>query len=418
MRTRMLPPMLALLLLPAAGAEPTLTLPDGPTETTLYFHLAGLQDFPINTQPPDDRYGAAESKGTLAHSTSCVPDAAGPLLASEHHTYYGFSTPGYVEYDVQEDGGPLIHPERGLSYDVRLDTQSPFTLHWYLETQVFPEGDVDPNTVPLAIPNVVVKATLRLGDDVSVGNEAFNAGDIVARGHAGPALLAPTTQDVEHSEVDGHHVYGFAVPMRFESDRIPRDASYNVRIDVYIENPVCDDPEPPEDAYLMPNGVKIHTSPGHRPRMVLSHYDALSIDVLHPQFVGDELIVHTCTNSPWGNYDVDESEGGLRLEIGGAMSARSLERILVPGPVHGHHDECLQAVWAWDYAADGAPDGVYHVRLAVQNDQATAEAVGEATFQIGRCADCAEEPGKAVPAPFGLVPLAVAGWLARRRGAS
>ena len=67
----------------------------------------------------------------------------------------------------------------------------------------------------------------------------------------------------------------------------------------------------------MPNAVKVHTDPDHRPRMELSIMDPIRLEYLHPQFVGDDLVIHTSMNSAWGNYDVNEQDpDGITVSVG------------------------------------------------------------------------------------------------------
>ena len=55
----------------------------------------------------------------------------------------------------------------------------------------------------------------------------------------------------------GPYIYEFKVPMTVSSPIIPRSTGYNLRIDMYVDNPACTS----ADQKVMPNLVKIHTSP-------------------------------------------------------------------------------------------------------------------------------------------------------------
>lgn len=376
------------LLAPAAG-KVGINNPTDPTPTTLYFHLLdGQQDFPINTQPPSDNYAASEGIGLQTHSTSCLPDTgAGSLASKSWHTFYGFSSPGYVEYDFEENGKPRFHPERGISFDAIVDTNAPFTLYWFLETQTgVPGGNPDPNVVPVVLPNVIVRATIRTGDSISVDDIGYNQGEVIAQGQTEPSTLATQgTQGpaVYHQAGNGRHVYEFGVPMSIQTPTIPRATGYNLRIDVFMENPFCTDPD---SGYLMPNNVRVHTSPDYRPRMELAIMNPIRIEYLHPQFVGDDLVVHTSANSPWGNYDVDETPGGIELEITGPSEATSLAQVAFTQRHHEHnfHQEAVDVSYVWPYKQDGARNGLYTVSFSVWNDQRTAQATGTAQFEIGK----------------------------------
>lgn len=371
------------------GQQEGISNPYTSTPVTLYMHVDGIQHFPINTQLPDDRFQDNPRYGPLSHTTSCLGTEEN---AQTWHTYYGYSTPGYVQYDHVEEGKPRYHKERGISYDVDLDTTSAMTIHWYMETHVTTSDPdpANPNVVPVVVPQVVAKATLRSGDAIGVGDASLNEGAIIAQGRTEPTTLAgPATAspEVTHHEVEGKHVYGFAIPMDFQGDTITRDDSYNIRIDVFIDNPQCDDPTfAGGDEYLMANSVRVHTSPGLRPRAELAVMNPLRIEYMHPQFIGDDLVIHTAMNSAWGNYDVNEGEGGITLEIKGPSPATRLVRaaFVQRHHDHHHHQEPVDATWVWPYKEDGAKDGVYTVSLSVTNDQETAKAVGEVRFQIGK----------------------------------
>jgi len=411
--------------------------PRAETPTTLYFHINGFQDFPINTQKPDDRYAPPGSTvGSFTNSNGCVRDPTGQagLVSQEYHTFYGYLSPSYVQYDIIENGKPRIHQERGISADVEL--AGDFELVWYLETQVA-SADMTPDInglpAPVVLPNVVVRASMRAGDAVSVGNQAYEDGPLLAEGHSGPHLLAgENTNAVRSSEpegtvtyiplANGHHLYEFRLPMRLSQPVIPQEDGANLRVDVLLDNPACDGP-----GYLMPNSVRVHTSPEHRPRMQLAVRNPLMIPMLHPQFVAGDLVIHAAANSPWGNYDVDE--GDLRLTIEGPSVARSLERHrsedldrLVKGH-NGHHLD-LPVVYLWDHEADGAKDGIYTVTFRIRNDQGTAEAVATARFQVGKdqgmcgedglvCAPAGER--EEAPGPGAALLLLAAGALAAKR---
>ncbi len=430
-----------MLLVPAAAQEGAgIENPYQSTPTTLYMHLDGIQDFPINTQPPDDRYQKGNPYGLTTNSFSCAGRIDGASIATNsYHTYYGYSSPGYVQYDFEEDGGPRYHKERGLSFDIDLDSNAPVTVDWYLETQAS-SAENAANDVPILVPDVVVRATLRDGDEVGVGDAPFNEGAIIAQGETDPAKMSPVLvadhPQVTHSEVNGKQVYKFEVPLDYQNARISGEESYNIRVDVFMDNPYCDNPQYPDDQYVMPNNVRPHTSPGHRPSIHLAVMNPLVVDYLHPQFIGDELVIHTSVNSPWGNYDVDEAEGGVTLTIDGPTPAMSLYRaaFVQPHDPHGHHQEAVAITYAWPYKADNAQDGVYTVAFTARNDQGTAEATGTARFQIGegdlppcdpdvpitKQTSCAyvptvDTPGESVPAaPLGLVLLGVLALLRRR----
>lgn len=373
----------------AASAQVGLENPTESTPTTLYFHLDAAADFPINTQQPDDGYASLESAGLSRFSTSCVPEPTGQagFVSQSFHTEYGFSTPGYVEYGLGQHGGPRIHPERGLAADVLLDNSAPIMLYWYLETQVVGDSENTPDdteAAPVVLPQVTVRATMREGDDISVGAEAYNAGDLIAGGQSEPMTLYPDPANPRYHTLDGgRHLYEFVVEMPLETDRIRADASYNLRVDVFMSVPGCDtDP----DESLMASNVRTHTSPAFRPRAELATRNPIWIEYIHPQVVGEALVIHTSMNSPWGNYDVNGTRGGISLKLTGPSEAKSLTRtaLVQRHHEHNHHFQPVDVTYSWPYLRDDAKGGVYDIEVRATNHQGTAMAIGRASFDLGR----------------------------------
>jgi hypothetical protein len=373
----------------AQTAQVGIENPDVSTPVTMFFHLDAMQHFPINTQPPDDRYARADDLGLIAFTTTCVPDPTGQfgIVSQSFHTLYGFSTPGYVEYSFSEQGGPRVHPERGIARDVGLDAAAGATLHWYLQTKVLGDNRVTPAAVentPVVVPQVTVRATIRSGDDVSVGAEAYNAGSLIAAGTSAPMNVYPDSSNPHYIMMeDGTNLYEFVVPLDVGAATITQDEAFNVRVDLAIAVPGCDtDP----DQSLMTSNLQTHTSPEYRPRLDWSITNPVAIEYIHPQFVGDALVIHTAFSSPWGNYDVDESLGGVTVRIQGPSLAPSLVRtaLLQRHHEHGHHFEPVDVTYSWPYRLDNAANGDYTLEIIARNDQHTAEAVGRAAFEIGR----------------------------------
>ncbi len=375
--------------------------PDVSTPVTMYFHINGLQDVPINTQLPDDRYGSSVPVGLATHSQGCVDAPAGTttLGSDTHHTYYGFSSPGYVQYDVDQGGEPRYHPERGISFDVEMDQSVPVDFTWYMQGQIT-GGDSD--GVPMhqaspPVPQVVMRATIRQGDEISPGHTAFNTGEIIAQGQTAPAdLMGENTQSEDVTFVgsadNGAPIYAFNAKLDYQKGTIDAEESYNVRVDLFIQDPLntCSDPQADESGYLLPDYLRVHTSPEFRPQFTWNAFNPLRIEYLHPQFIGDDLVVHTSTNSPWGNYDVrgdqeSESAGGLELELTGPSIPVTLNRVALTARTHehDHHTEAVDATWVWEYKVDGAQDGLYTAVFTAKNDQESAEAVAVAQFEIG-----------------------------------
>lgn len=370
-----------LLLVPLASAQaPGLTNPTGPSPVDLYFHLDGFQEFPINTQKPANWTQSDVSIGLSTHTTTCLP--GGPATGGQYHTLYGFSSPGYVQYDIAEGGRPRSHPERELSYDVQVDPAGEARLTWYLSTWTgVPRlGPNDPNQVPVVVPNVVVRATLRTGEDLGLGEAGYNAGQLLARGVSAPATLAgPATQGATYLPSGNQNIYAITVPLHFETGTIGKKHGFVLRVDTYMDNPACD----PETGTLMPNLVRIHSSDAYRPHMQWPVLNALRLEYLHPQLIADGLIIHASANSPFGNYDVDE--WNLSAQIDGPSSAPSLRLASLTQRTHDHdhHTQAMDFSFLWPYRDDGAVPGNYTLTVRITNDQHTATATGVSIVELG-----------------------------------
>lgn len=385
------------------GLAPGIYNPNESTPVHMYFHVNGIQDFPVNTQPPDDKYQQSEGLGTITHSQGCQDVPGFGLVSKTQHTFYGYSSPGYVEYDFDEGGKPRYHSERGISYDVQMDQSKDIEFTYYMESQLY-GGDsngANPNGLPLVTPQVVLRATVREGDDISVGHTALNEGRIIAQGQTAPHdLTGPAFTDTEEVQVvragnptaseSAGYVYKFNLKLPVDIATINKDESYNVRIDVFqtFGGLPCEDVQ--NDAYFMTDHLRVHTSPEFRPGMTWHAMNAIRIEYLHPQFIGDDLVIHTSSNSPWGNYDVrgdkdDESQGGLSVEVKGPSIPVSFNQVALTARTHehDHHTEAVDATWVWEYKKDGAKDGLYTITMSVKNDQETAEAVAIAQFEVG-----------------------------------
>lgn len=419
----------------AGAVKPTDGGPSGPVPVTLYFHLVGYEDFPINTQPPAEGFTLTPYEGLATATSDCLPEVPGVgLVSRERHSFYGYSSPSYVEYDRMEGGLPRIHSERGLSYDVEIDSASPWSVDWFLESQwTATSGQVDPNQVPAVTPGVMVKVTVRAGDSVAMEDRGYNEGPILAQGQSEPVTLAgPASDDLNagkttylgtNQSAAGHWVTGFRIPLQVSAPTLPALTGYNVRIDVLLDNPACTDPS--GQGSLMPNTVRLHSSALYRPAMRLAIRDPLAVTQLHPQFVGDELVVHAGLNSVWGNYDVDEMGDGVVLDLRGPApyadaNPPSLERTTFVQHTNPHHKhtEPIHVAYVWPYLDDQAPDGLYTVRVTAWNDQHTASITREATFEVGKTED-PDPPGiRGVPGlgpVLAVMGLLVAAFVARRR---
>lgn len=384
--------LVALLTVPAAAAQLGIANPaDG--AATLYFHPVGFRDLPVNTQVPEDDVWQAESSVGLATATlTCLPDTPVTGLDQGQHTWYGYSTAGYVEYDRRENGRPMTWPERQLGYNLTLDAGVPPVLFWYVATQ----SGLGGGDLPIPVPNVVLEATLRVPDDLGVDDvlpASYDTGHVVARGRSAPALLAAdASQGVEHSMVDGQHVYGFRLPLDLETPMVG-DRGYVVRIDLFVDNPACSDPQA---GAFMPDVVRLFGDPAHRPRITAGALEPLRITDLRPSFNGSTVEVVGTLQSVWGNYDVDE--GALLLTVEGPATTLALQpsQVVQLTSAHGHHADPVLVTWRWDRSDAG--HGLYWLNFTASNDQATAAAHASAAVRLG--------PDEAYPASVGGSPQA------------
>ncbi len=379
-----------------ADAKPQLGIqnPEGAAPVTLYMHLLDFQDFPINTQKPDDRFTVNEGVGLATHTFTCTQNPPMANAFQENHRYHGYSSASYVEYEFEQDGRPRTHPERGFSDDIGIDASAPMSLHWYVET-VGGVGSI--GAAPVVVPGVVVQATLRAGDGLSVDDLAYDTGPIIAQGRSPPALLAAdATQGAEHSMVDGRHVYGITVPLEVELATISKMTGYTLRIDVFLDNPACADPG---QGTVMTNSVQPYTDTEHRPRIEASVKSQLGIGWLIPEFRanGTSIAIHANVTSVWGAYDVDEDELNLTV-TGPDGTVVELAPASVIQRTHEHNHITEPVLVTWLFETNGAVSGFYTATLNATNDQNTAVARATAAFSLGPDAVYPVRAGEPVPA--------------------
>ncbi|MHB1261960.1 MAG: hypothetical protein ACYC2H_09630 [Thermoplasmatota archaeon] len=417
--------LVLLAITSAAQAKPQLGIqnPEGAAPVTLYMHLLGFQDFPINTQVPDPRFTQESGVGLATNTFTCAPNPPMSNALQENHVYRGYSSASYVEYDFMQDGKPRVHPERGFSHDVRLDPAAPMSLQWYLETT----GGIGPlDALPLVVPGVVVKATIRASDGLSVDDTAYDTGPIIAQGQSPPALLAAdATQGAEHSMARGRHVYGITVPLEVEQATIPKSTGYTLRIDVFLDNPACADPD---QGSVMTNSVQPYIDPEHLPRIEASVKSQLGVGWLVPELEanGTGVALRANVTSAWGAYDVDEDNLTLRIE-GPDGGTFGLSPAQVIQRTHEHNHVTEPVLVTWRFETQGATPGFYAASLNATNDQHTAVARATAGFQLGPDAvypvfagepvpdltDGQAMPSMGVPALLAVLGVAVLAW--RRR---
>lgn len=406
--------ILTILLLTGAGAQ--ISNANESTPVTLYFHINGFQDFPINTQPPEDFASDGVGRDLSGLTSTCLPEGTPNQLRGDFHTFYGYSSPGYVQYDELDKNGTIrVHEERGLAADVKINSAIEGTLYWYLVADFGQRGaELD---IPVIVPQVKVAATMRTGDEVGLGDSAYNSGSIISQGISAAQDMLPDPS------AEGPVIYEFQVPMTFESDLIPEKEAFNVRVDIMMDVPNCNE----AGSALMPGLVDVYTAKDHRPRMDMEIMNPVYVEYVHPQISGDRLIIHAGFGSPWGNYDVDETPGGIEVTMNGPSEAKSLRRAAVVQRthVHNHHFEPVDVTYVWPFESDGAELGEYEIDVLVWNDQRTGSSKGSAVIDLesrtgldAQGNEVGEEQlDESEDAPFvGVLPiLALLGFALRRR---
>lgn len=395
-----------LLLAPLAGAQDQAgtTNPNQPTPTTLYFHVINVVDMPINTQEPDAAYEQNFSWGPAATTAGCLADAGAATapLEAPYNTWYGYSSPNLVEYGFMTNGMPRVHPERGVSYDVLLDAAATFTLSWYVLVTMPVDGEA--GALPATVPNLQVRATMRAGESISVDDQAYNSGPILAHGQTQPAsmvgeqVVGGEGQVRAVRQVGEAWVYEFAIPMTLDADVIPRAPGFNVRIDMVVDNPVCDNTMVPTFA--------VHSSKDFRPRMEFSILNPLRIEYLHPQYVGDDLVLHAALNSAWGKYDVPAAN--LTLAVRGPGQAEFVQQPQQTLNVYPRDTQSYTPTWVWANATQ-APPGLYEIQVTATNLQGTAQVNATAAFEVSK-------PNEAPTLAIGFLALGLLALVGESRG--
>lgn len=422
LRRWVLPLLVGLALVPAADATTVVSAKVAPdaVDTTLYFHRISVQDMPINTQVPDEDYSAQSTFGASAETLTCLDPAVGGLpqgmTKQAFHTYYGYSSPSFVEYGQPgANGEPRVHPERGLSYDIPLEPGQPLVLHWFMAE----ESGLGEGPDASAVPNVIVHAALRESDAISVDGSAYDEGRLVAEGTSRPVTLASGqvagdgAGQVTASNAAGRWVYGFAVPLPYVgAPSLNASLGFNVRIDVMIDAPGC---QPGQS--VMVGTLEPWSDAQHRPRLLVRNGEPLRVlsAGIDPASNGTASVVHWNVISGWGNYDVDVRNVTVQvLGPEGDVPVTHLQTVQ-RFHEHGHYGDPVEQLWS--VPTGDLPDGHYVAFLTVDNLQGTATATASIGFDVqdGRLVAGHAQQAPA-PRPVALVlAMAAAVALARRR---
>lgn len=418
---------LLVALLAASGATAQLQNPNEPTETTLYFHVFDLfNNFVINTQPMNVEFFVVG--GTNFPSIPPTPEIA--ENGWDFNTIYGISTAGPVEYDVNEDGRPRFHPERGIAADVELtEGYTPVTKMY------FKVPDVTGETIaPGPLPYFTVEVTMRTGDEP--GSDAkLDEGEIIMQGRqtyhiisgnaakdfTDPAAEAlPLDYPVLISDEDS--VVEVEIPMTVIGDKIPKEDAFNIRVDWYQ---FADSAAPVQDDQVSQGNIKIHADQERSPRMSISVDNPVNFEFIHPQVAGGVLLIHSGANSPWGTYDLDVKN--VTVDITGPSEPKSLRKVIAQNAVvHGLHDQAAEITYLWEFRDEKAANGDYSIDMTISNYFGTATASGKAGFTIegtkaygisdeGEVVAGAEVEEQESPVPLFLAAVALVGVALLRR---
>ncbi len=407
-----------LLLLPTAMAA--IDNPDGDHEAVLYLHLDGLQAIQMHPLPPPANFSHEQRPGGVVPSL-CVPTPAQGFSSQQLHTWYGIVSPTIVEY--REGGGPHPMTERGIRDDLRLSDR-PMVLDWYMRAATA-------GTHSTAAPQVVVQATMREGDDVSVDDEALNSGRIIAEARSDAAVLSPALaghpQTTYEPETGLYHVR-LELPPRGALS-VPQRESFNLRVDVFVDNPACRS----RDQYAMPDLVTIVSDPGHRPTLTLGVRNPVRIERIAAVVGDDEVLIAAKVRAAFGAGDAILAHGALVID--GPTAASDLNATwgratVVDGRAFPERaDDGYQARLQWGYEADAASGGVYHATLTVATESG-AVATAMVPFGLGAsqqsctvlltgepsCSIAATGTDKRTPAPLtALLPALLVGAALLRR---
>ncbi len=355
--------------------------------TTLYLH--GTHNLLLaSPQPMPEWVIQSGVSGIAAITQQCVNGInLAQIAQGDHHTWYAVVSPGEIEYTSGAhtvEMTPTAHA-LGPAKDARLDGNGTIDLVWAIESSA--------SALSLPLPNAVMRATLRHGDELSVGHREMNQGIIIAQGESEPALLAgdatPDHPQVQHSKVrvDGEdrdvYTFKFQIPYIASGDDLAftREDGFNLRMDLFVENPIC------EERVALPNYL-YHSSAEARPSMTFDVFDALTIDAIHPAIIDDGVLVHVSASSPWGRSDVSfpsplAEATGISIAGPGQASTVGAFQAVPARNTHDHPGESLAGAWFWASQEDQAPDGLYTVSILATNSQGSTESTAVAQFELG-----------------------------------
>lgn len=354
------------------------------TPTTLYFHVLNVQDMPINTQEPRADYADDTTYGPAATTLTCLDPLTGDVAAGigtagttsqAFFTHYGYGYPNLLEFsDPNSDGQPRMHPARGLGANVSIDASEPMELHWYLRTQS------NVGAPGLAAPLVSVHVAIRTGDwDLGQENRTYDDGKLLFEGNAGPATLVqdrvvPADGASGTIQVAGQQgndwVYEFVIPLTALDPVIPMSTGYNVRVDISMAVPGCED----VDTAIMPAVASSISADGMRPRIEWTVQDLIPPGRATLHLTGDGWLgIDAEVGTVFGAYDVSN----LSLTLTHETKHGVVSIPLVPQQVQGYGPcghacgHALFTIYTADQSGPAEP-GRYNLTVAFDNLQGTA----------------------------------------------
>lgn len=367
-------------------------------QSTLYFHVAdsaNMDSIPMTVRPPPEGFLFRSGGGPTAATFSCLSAAGGP--GQQSHTVYGIAYGALTEDEVLPQ--MLRGEARGLAYT--LESMANVSLQWFVE--VSPQGaPMGPGQAPLPLTNVVVRATMRQGEDSANGISGYEKGLLLAQGQSAPATLAGAqTQGATVHDADGQIVYGFHVPLEVKKDTIP-DEGFNVRVDVFVDNPACT----ATGGTTTPPLVRLHNGPGLRPHLNLSLAHALQVGQAEVTVTESQAgIVHlrVPVNTVWGSYAV----ANVTVDVQGPGPANNATTDLVlPDAQQGPASPKSPAYffWHWDAKSARAVAGTYRLDFKLFDANGNAQAGAPANITLQENEDHPPPPDKPAPG-LTVVPL-------------
>jgi hypothetical protein len=373
------------LLVPTAAAQ--LDNPTDSTPTTLYFHIFDtLNKFVINTQPMNAQY--FEVGGSNFPTLTGTPVNTAYGVQWDLNTIYGTSTAGPVEYNVNENGKPRFHPERGIAADVIIDENVQPVVKLYVEVRDFVGLTFAPNVLPA----YTFEVNMREGDDP--GKDAvYDGGAIIMSGKetyhlCGEGFMpgfgnvcSQASLDYPMLVPDESGNIEVLIPLDIAQAKIPKVEAFNIRLDWYQ----LSEYGATEEDQFASGYMRFNATSDYQPRLEMNIMNPVYVEFLHPQVAAGTLLIHSGVNSPWGTYDVDAAN--MTVTIDGPSQPQDLKRVVSQNShVHGLHDQAAEITYLWKFREEGAENGAYSISISVPNVAGTssASAVGGFTLEGAR----------------------------------